>query len=251
VRNRSIGLLMIVALLAFSADTLAQTAARAAAPAPKTADGKPDFSGIWQRTGRLSRRFTAEDAPLQPWALEIYKTNRKGVTDFNEQGLDELDPTYNCGPPGPTRAMILRQFEIIPTQNQVIILFEWDHWVRRVYMDGRGHPDGYPFGWMGHSTGKWDGDTLVVDTVDINARTWIDMAGTPHSDELHVVERIRRIDAETTEIDFLFDDPKAFTKPWGSKIIFKLRPDLEILEHVNCEDHLLEEHLKKSSTGHR
>ncbi len=103
-------------------------------------------------------------------------------------------------------------------------------------MDGREHPENWPFGWMGHSIGRWDGDTLVVDTVGLNDRTWLDRAGTPHSDQLHVVERFRRVNPDTLEIEFLFDDPKAFTKPWGAKIVY--RPDQEILEHVICEEHL-------------
>jgi hypothetical protein len=226
----------------FSLVTLAQMPAQPKAAkaeaVSRAQDGKPDLSGIWQVTGRGARRFSMEEPPLQPSALQKYTANRKGVTDPNEQGLDELDPTYNCAPTGPTRAMILRQFEIVQLPTQVLMLFEWDHWLRRVYMDGREHPEGYPFGWMGHSTGKWDGDTLVVDTAGVNDKTWLDGVGTPHSDALHVVERIRRVDHDTMEIEFLFEDPKAFTKPWGGKKVFKLRPELELLEHVNCEERL-------------
>ena len=110
--------------------------------------------------------------------------------------------------------------------------------VRRIYMDGREHPEGWPFGWMGHSIGNWDGDTLVVDTVGLNDRTWMDRGGTPHSDALHVVERFRRVAHDTLEIDFLFDDPKAFTKPWGAKKVYRLRPDWEVLEDIACEEYL-------------
>ena len=92
---------------------------------------------------------------------------------------------------------------------------------------------------MGHSIGKWDGDTLVVDTVGLNDKTWLDGLGHPHSDALHLVERIRRVDHATLQFDLTFDDPKAYTKPWMGKQVFKLRPGWEIPEHIICEDHLL------------
>jgi len=107
----------------------------------------------------------------------------------------------------------IRPFEIYQHPKVVLLLFESDHWVRRIHTDGRGHPDGYPVSWMGHSIGKWDGDTLVVDTVNIDSRTWLDGLGHPKSDALRVEERIRRPNQSTLEIDFLFDDPKTYTRP--------------------------------------
>ena len=91
---------------------------------------------------------------------------------------------------------------------------------------------------MGHSIGKYEGDTLVVDTVGLNDRTWIDAGGTPHSDALHVVERFRRIRPDTLEIEFLFEDPKAFTRPWGAKKLYQLRPEMDVLEQIACEEYL-------------
>ena len=213
--------------------------AHAQAPNAQTGTAKPDLSGIWEQAGGgFSRRFTREDPPLQPGALEVYKRNREGVTNPAEQGLDELDPTYNCLPAGFPRLMILRQFQIVQLPNLIIMLFEYDHSVRWIHMDGREHPYGYPDTWMGHSIGKWDGDTLVVDTAAFNKESWLDRAGTPHSDALHVVERIRRTDQDTMEIDFTFEDSKAYTKPWGGKKVYELRPDLEIMEHVNCDGYV-------------
>src|ERR1051326_3634842 len=92
---------------------------------------------------------------------------------------------------------------------------------------------------MGYSVGKWQGDKLGVDPVGINEKTWLDSAGTPHSDALHVVERFRRVSQDTLEVEFLFDDPKAFTKPWSAKKVYKLDPDTEFEEHLACEDLLL------------
>ena len=97
------------------------------------------------------------------------------------------------------------------------MLFENNHWVRQIWMDGRAHPTDRAPNWMGHSIGKWDGDTLVVDLVGLNDLTWLDASGRPHSDALHVVERYRRIGHDTLEIELTFDDPKAYTKPWTGK----------------------------------
>lgn len=185
--------------------------------------------------------FTLEEVPMQPWAAELYKKVRNGpLRNPNDKALDVFDPSISCFPPGPTRIFTVpRPFEIRQFPDVVYILFEWDHWVRRIYMDGREHPDGYLTTWMGHSVGKWDGDALVVDTVNINDKAWIDAMGHPHSDALHIVERIRRVDHDTLQIDFLFDDPKAYTKPWTGKKIFKLRPPgYEVMEHAICEDWL-------------
>ena len=177
---------------------------------------------------------------MQPWAAEKYKLARQGMRDIYESGRDELDPTYNCFPPGIPRIYSTpRPFEIHQVPGVVLQLFEWDHWVRRIYTDGRKHPEGYPITWMGHSIGKWDGDTLVVDTIGINDRSWLDSLGHPLSDALHVVERFRRVNRDTLEIDFLFDDPKTYTKPWTGKKVYRLqRPGFEVMEDVVCEDHL-------------
>jgi len=99
---------------------------------------------------------------------------------------------------------------------------------------------------MGHSVGHWDGDTLVVDTVAIDEVTWIDDAGTPHSEALHVVERFRRVDHNTLEIEFRFEDPKAFTKPWTAKKVYKLTPDWQYIPGFACEDRFKTDFEQKS-----
>jgi hypothetical protein len=135
-------------------------------------DGVPNFG------------FTVDEPPMTPWAAEKYKAARSGPSmRAYDKGIDELDPMISCFPSGPTRIYTIpRPFQIYQFPDLVLIVYEWDHWVRRIYTDGRGHPDGYPNAWMGHSTGKWDGDALVVDTVDINENSWIDTLGHPHSD---------------------------------------------------------------------
>ena len=213
----------------------------------------PDLSGTWNRSiGRPADGifdddaggvpflgFTKQEPPLQPSALKIYQTNRNGITDPRSKGRDDSDPSASCFPPGPTRIFTApRPFEIRQTKEEVYILSEMDHWVRRIYVDGRGHPDGYPSTWMGHSIGKYEENTLVVDTAAINETTWIDTLGHPHSDALHLVERIRRLNHDTLEIEVTFDDPKAYTKPWTGKKVYQLQPpSYELKEDVICEDY--------------
>ena len=244
-------------VLAFSPEIVAQNAPQPSAAGAQAAVTTPDISGVW--TGPLGggggggntgqggvgrRRWTEANPPLQPWAAAILRANREGVEDPNEQGLDSRDPNNNCIPPGMPRVYAVgRPFEIVQSPGRVHILFEWDHTVRRIFTDGRKHPEGYYLTYMGWSIGSWDRDTLVVDTVGLHEKTWLDGIGTPHSDALRVIERIRRLDRENLEIDFRFEDPKAFTRPWGAKKVYRWTPQWEVLEHINCEDHLMEEHL--------
>ena len=179
---------------------------------------------------------------MHSWAAEIYKRNRQGLTDPNDKGLDQYDPNYNCYPPGPTRNIGRPYpFEIRQFPDVVFLLFELGHWMRRFYVDGRGHPEGFPVTWMGHSVGKYEGDRLLVDTVNIHDESWIDGLGHPHSEALHLVEGWRRLDHETLEYEVTFDDPTTYTKPWGGKELFQLQrpPYDQVLEDVVCE-HLLE-----------
>lgn len=247
-RLRFAGLVLAVgAVLVVSPGMRAQTAppsgAASAKGVPRTPDGKPDLSGIWNARGRPGdlgyRRFMADDPPLQPEALKLFQYNREGVTDPSESGLDERDPSNFCYPVGATRIYTIpRPVEIRQLPGLTLLLSEWDHTIRRIYTDGREHPDGFPLVWEGHSIGKWDGDTFVVDTTSLRPETWVDAIGTPHSDALHIVERFRLLDRNTLEIDVLFEDSKAYTKPWGGKKVFEWKPDWEILGHANCEDHL-------------
>ena len=246
--HRLLMILFFVAgvMLGFSGPAVAQT---------------PDLSGVWDRPGAAreapagpeaaalaARRtrslprqaFTFDEAPMQPWARAKYAQAREGVEDQYESGKDEIDPTYNCFPPGMPRIFTgIRPFEIHQLPKVVLMLFESDHWIRRIHMDGRGHPDGYPTTWMGHSIGKWEGDTLVVDTSNLDARSWLDGLGHPMSEALRVEERIRRPNQTTLEINFRFDDPKTYSKPWNGQKVFELMPSgYEVLEDVVCSEYL-------------
>jgi hypothetical protein len=115
----------------------------------------------------------------------------------------------------------------------VVLFFEHDHWFRQVFMNAE-HPKDVEVTWMGHSTGKWDGDTLVIDTVGIDDRN--SYGANIHSDALHLVERLRRVSHDTIQGIVTVDDPKAYTRPWTEQtILYKLRPDWRIFEVVNCD----------------
>ena len=171
---------------------------------------------------------------MTPWAEAKYKAAKAvhvqtGPTD---------DTTITCFPPGVPRIYLFNfPMEIFVVPGRVLIVYEFGHFIRQIYTDGRSHNLDAPATWMGDSIGKWEGDTLVVDTVGFNDKTWLDQVGHPHSDALHLVERIHRASPELLQIDFTFDDPKAFTHPWTGTKQFKLRPDWQIQEYV-CEENM-------------
>ena len=238
-------ILTVAAAFSLSPLLCAQTSAR-----PEAAQKTPDLSGVWtQQPGRLSRRFSADDAPLQPSVQEIYKANRGGATDANSNGADGLDPEMYCLQAGVPRVYTSPfPIEIVQTPGRVFMIFnsQSSPSPRYIYIDGQDHPEGFPTTFMGHSIGRWEGDTLVVDTISIDGDTWLDGIGTPHSDALHVVERLRRVAQDTLEIEFRFEDPKAYTKPWGGKKVFKLAHDWEYIPGIMCDDRFKTDYAKKS-----
>jgi len=201
-------------------------------PTPRMADGKPDLQGVWNP----GLTFMNVGQPsLQPWAEALYKERRAN--------LSKDDPEGHCLPAGVPRISPFPQ-KIVQTPTLVVILDEGNiHSYRQVYLDGRKHlEDSGPL-WMGDSTGKWDGDTLVVDTVNFNDKTWLNGQGLPHSEELHVIERYSRPDLGHLSVDITLDDPKTFTKPHNFKRAFTLMPNAEILEYVCNEFNVDAEHL--------
>ena len=220
-------------------------AVRLAAPFPMLAQtaavpgSVPNLSGIWLLAGGMNewgtrgRRFSPDDPPLQPWALEQFKANRKDLPQGYDGGLDAMDPNAYCFPPGAARSMLMPYpFEIVERPDQVYILFEYGSGIRRIYTDGRarqqGGPEDFLPTWMGLSIGKWDGDTLAVETDSLRPETWLDRIGTPHGDVLRMRERFRRVSISALEVNFRFEDPKAFTRAWGGKKLYE--PHFEITE---------------------
>jgi hypothetical protein len=208
----------------------------------------PDLSGVWNMetspsTRYLSYAFTREEPPMTAWAEERFKAAKPSFGPrMVEDSNDPVNPTIvnatGCFPPGVPR-IYLHPFpmEIIQLKNRVILVFEFNHFIRQIYTDGRKHNTDLGPTWMGDSIGRWEEDTLVVDTIGFNDKTWLDRAGHPHSDALHVVERFRRVDQNTLQDDLTIEDPKAYTKPWSGHLVFRLKPDWKITEMV-CEDNV-------------
>ena len=126
-------------------------------------------------------------------------------------------------------------WEIVFARDRVIMIFEYQSLVRQIFTDGRGHPKDLEPTYMGNAIGKFEGDALVIDTVGFNDKTWLDPMGLPHSDAMHVTERIRRVDHNTLVDEYTIDDPKAYTKPWTAHLPFVLKPKWTIAEAF-CED---------------
>lgn len=202
---------------------------------PAVASAQADLSGVWMREPAGNSFSGAPPPPMTPWAEERFKAHKPTVGPRG--ALDANDPTLECAPPGlPYVLAIPTPFEIVHAPGQVIQLFEYNHFVRRIHTDGRPHPadlrDTGIYEWHGHSIGRWEADTFVIDTIGFNDMTWLDRLGHPHSDALRVVERIRRVDKDTLQYGVTIEDPKAYAAPWTGQMEFKLRPDWEIFEHV-------------------
>jgi len=222
-----------------------------AAPTPRTADGKPDLSGIWEviRTGTgqaivgadipaLSRTSpfwnigtTLEGGlPLRPWAAEL---RARRVADHSKD-----NPDAHCLPLGLSQLHNHPQpRKIIQTPSLIVVLYEANGGVRQIFMDGRPLPrnDPQPW-WYGYSVGKWDGDTLVVETTGLRDDGWLDVNGAPLTDAATITERFRRVNYGSLEIQFTVDDSKAYTKPWTVKINQRLLPDSDLIEFVCNEN---------------
>jgi hypothetical protein len=201
------------------------------APAPKTRDGKPDFSGIWKApTGKYLENLGADgiEIPMQAWAAKLYEERQ------DNEGRDR--PSGRCLPHSVTDFDAhFNPKKIIQIPGLIAMLFESYHSYRQIFTDGRPLPKQPDPAWFGYSVGKWEGDTLVVDTVGVNEKTWLDDAGHPHSDAMRIIERFRRPDFGHMEVKVTIDDPKAYTKPWTATIGWEYFPDTELLDWV-CEN---------------
>jgi len=202
-----------------------------AAPAPKTVEGKPDLSGIWSTPdGKYLANLAADEkqVPFEPWAEALFKQRQEN------QGKGR--PTERCLPHGIT------DFDALPFPRKImqgpgaiVMLFEAYNHYRQIFLDGRPLPKDPQPTWFGYSVGKWDADTLVVDTVGFNEETWLDDGGHPHTGALHVTERFRRRDFGHMDLQVTIDDPKAYTRPWSAKMGLDLQADTELIEFI-CEN---------------
>ncbi len=215
------------------------TEAQKAAPA--------DLSGFWlvhpsaSASAYSSFAFTKENPPMTAWGEEKYKAAKPVFGPNKTTPKLSNDPVYGCFPPGLPRIYLHpKPIEIVQLPDEMIMMFEYDRIVRHIYIDGRAHDEFLdPPLWMGDSIGKWEGDTLVIDVIGFNDKTWLDRAGHPHSDALHVTERMRRVNHDTLTDEITIEDPKAYTKPWTAQTGFQLKPGLALDWEGVCEQEKL------------
>ena len=250
----------------------AQTARRSTAPArtavPRAADGKPDLTGVWQ--GGSTQRGTweqanggvgvggsgrdpaapvtlssndrpagREGAPYQPWAA------KKVLEAYNRRGID--DPTALCLPAGIPRTIMLGLFpqQIIQTPKQIVILYEYMNVFRVIPLNAKHRDDDLIPSYMGDSVGRWEGDTLVVDVIGFNDKTWLAGTGTFHTDALHITERYTRVDKDQINYEVTMEDGNVLTKPWTLRSTIMLREGTRLQEYPCSENNLDPERYEK------
>jgi len=198
------------------------------APAPRLANGTPDFSGIWGAPdGKYLANLGADgiEILMHPWAAQLYKER--------QDNFSKDSPSSHCLPHSVTDFDgHFTPRKIVQQPGEMVMLFESSHVYRQIFTDGRPLPEEREPAWFGYSVGKWEGDVLVVDTVGIHEGTWLDDGGHPHSDALHIIERFRRKDFGHMELELTIDDPKAYVKPWTVHIPWNLMPDTDLLDWV-------------------
>ena len=194
----------------------------------RTADGKPDLSGVWNSNDDPN----PEEPSMLPWAAALSKK-------WLENGFRD-SPSGFCLPGGPlvTGPLLYR---IVQTPTLFLTLMEDAAPVRQVFLDGRGHPKDPNPTWMGHSIGHWEGDTLVIDTVGMNDKSWLNIY--PHTEQLHLIEHYLRTDFAHLQVDIAIEDPGAFTKPWTIHSVWNLAPGEEIGEYICSENNRDAQHL--------
>ena len=254
-------LAMVVWPTSMSAQS-AQPATRAAAKStiPRASDGKPDLTGVWQGgstqrgsweqanggvgvggSGRdpsapvtLSsndRPAGRDGAPYQQWAAQ------KVLEAFNRRGID--DPTAQCLPAGLPRTVMLGLFpqQIVQTPTQIVMLYEYMNVFRVIPLNAK-HPEDIIPSYLGNSVGRWEGDTLVVDVIGFNEKTWLAGTGTFHTDALHITERFTRVDKDQIDYEVTMEDPNVLTKPWTLRSTLMLREGTRLEEYVCAENNI-------------
>lgn len=249
-RGCSAAIAAVFILALFTAPPATRQIAIPAGAVPRTADGRPDFSGIWQAMTTSNYDIQAHsarpgvpaglgvvegnDLPYQPWALEKRAENVRNRATANTEA--------RCFLPGVPRIMYMpHPFQIVQTPRVVMMFFEYLHATRNVFVD-TAHLRGPIEFWMGDSRGRWEGDTLVVDTVHFNDQTWFDRAGNFHSTELHVVERFTLTDRDHISYTATIDDRKVFTRPWTMRLVLyrHTEPNFQLLDY-ECYAFVLDE----------
>ena len=200
------------------------------ARAPRTRDDKPDLSGVWEREGDRYYNNAGRDlkpADVKPWAQALYQ---RRLGDFSKDSMET-----QCLPLGPAALTNSDPVKFIQTPSLIVMLLE-DLTYRQIHLDGRKLPKNPNPSWMGYSVGRWDGDTLVVETSGFTERAWLDYDGHPHTEALRLTERYRRRDFGHLDVEITFDDPGAYARPWTVSVPMELFPDTELLEFVCREN---------------
>ena len=192
------------------------------ASAPRGADGHPDLTGVWNGPVPETR---ADPANAQPWVNDLVR--------LRQREYHKGRPSYNCLPSGPEADKFAGWKRILQTPATIAILNE-DLTYRVIHMDGRELEASPAPSWMGYSVGRWEGDTLIVDSAGFNEKTWLSRYGQSHTEALRVTERYRRTDFGRLQIEVTFTDPRAYARPWGFTADMALAADTDMLESI-CE----------------
>ena len=236
------------------------------ARAPRTRDGRPDLSGVWhvQPTplAEMKRLFGNDVDNVQVPGMEIDTISKYAINillDFKpeespmrpaaaailRQRAKDSIPSKSCVPIGlPLDTMVSEVSKIVQTPDLIVIMLENDSAVRQIHTDGRKLPPDPSPSWFGYSVGKWEGDTLVVDSVGFNDKSWLDVIGHPHSEAMRLTERYRRRDFGHMDVETTIDDPMMYTRPFTVKVTHELQADSDILEYICAENEKDNSHIK-------
>ena len=219
------------------------------APAPRTPSGRVDLSGIYQPGYRhfanLAADIGIENVPMTPEARKIHAARFTGLLGYEE-------PDAHCLPQGvPKINSAPVPFRIVQTEKLVVLVYEAFNLWRQVHLDNREFGDDLNPSWMGYSKGRWEGDTLVVETRGLNGKQWLDHGGLPASDKLTVIERFRRPSYGRLEIELTINDPTYYTKPWNATTTAQLNPSTELFEFICNENEKSRQHMIKPVAGSR
>ena len=255
-------LLWVAAIVAYSLSAQAQWLNEPMRGAPRTSDGKvdmtgpvrrvngkPELSGVWQveaeprAPGTL---FGIGESPNSKYFRDILSDFKRGEEPLTTQGAEILrrntqpgvvGPNLRCLPDGVPHADVLPEpFKIIQTPDEIVMLYEVETIFRQIFTDGRKLPADPAPTWLGYSVGRWEEDTLVVDTIGFNDLSWLDVRGHGHSEDLRVEERFHRRDFGHLDVTVTITDPKVFTQPVTINFVEQLLPDTDVFEHICIEN---------------
>jgi len=223
-------------------DERPESAASPVRPTPRLPDGHPDLGngkGVWNPRviANLAGVGDPSRSPVEKTVVVPFQSWARGVYEERQRNLQQYDPESRCLPPGIPRLMATPfPFQIFQLRDRVLFIFEdGAHVWRTIYTDGRRHPTDPNPSFLGDSVGRWEGDTLVVDAIGFNEATWLDQAGHPHTDALHIVERFTRTNERTLHYAVTIDDPHAYTAAWTTSYTIPWAPGAELLEYI-CQE---------------